>query len=763
MRYSAWQQLKQNLWNSRGILITAPSVAGLVILIRFIGLLQAWEWAVYDQYMRLRPQETADSQVAIVGIDETDVHNLGAADLSDQVYATLIKKLRSQKPRAIGLDIYRDLPQNPGHEELLQVFATTPNLVGIQKVAGDQGRETVAPPPILKENDQVGANDLVTDADGTVRRGFIYLSSEDGETVYSFALHLALRYLAEEEISPQPTEENPDRWHLGEATFTPFTRNQGGYVRSDDSGYQILINYRGSSQYFEMVSLTDVLQDRIPSDWAQDRVILIGKVGESFKDLFNTPYSSGIISSPEKMSGVEIHANLTSQIIRAAMDDRPLLQSWSEATEWLWILAWAGVGAILSWRFRYQGKTRWLSWQIALSPLLAGVGLVGVTYFVFWQGWWIPVVPPALALFGSVGAITTYNARTAGNIRKTFGRYLSDSIVATLLESPEGLKLGGERREITILTSDLRGFTAISERLPPEGVVKVLNIYLGYMADVITAYGGTIDEFMGDGILVLFGAPIRCPDDAQRAVACAVAMQQAMESVNQEMTELGLPKLKMGIGINTGEVVVGNIGSEKRTKYGVVGSHVNLTYRIESYTTSGQILISESTFSEAGAVIEINGYKEVKPKGVTEPIRIYDVAGVGEPYDLHLVKEEETFLPVQEEIHLNYSFLEGKDVQEDFYGAKLFQLSAHAALVVSTAPRPEQIPPPLTNLKLNLLGETFSSGKSDDIYAKVLEKRSPQTDGFYIYFTSRPPAVETMLNQIYKVLLASQKQENLVK
>lgn len=763
MLYRVWQKLKQNLWTNRGICITVPTITGIVILIRFLGLLQAWEWAVYDQYMRLRPQQAPDSRIAIVGIDEADVHNLGTANISDQVYATLIKKLRAQNPTAIGLDIYRDLPENPGHEELLQVFETTPNLVGIQKVAGDQGRETVAPPPILKEKNQVGANDLITDADGTIRRGFIYLSSEDGETVYSFALHLALRYLAEEEIAPQPTEENPDRWHLGKATFTPFTRYKGGYIRSDDSGYQILINYRGPSQYFETVSLTDVLQDRIPSDWAQDRVILIGKVGESFKDLFNTPYSSGIITSPEKMSGVEIHANLTSQIISAAMDNRPLFRSWSEPMEWIWILAWAWVGATLSWQLRYQRKTRWFYWQIALSPFLAGVGLVGVTYLLFWQGWWIPVVPPALALFGSVGIITTYIARMAGKIRKTFGRYLSDSVVATLLETPEGLKLGGERRKITILTSDLRGFTTTSERLSPEGVVKFLNLYLGYMTDVITAYGGTIDEFMGDGILVLFGAPIRRPDDAQRAVACAVAMQQAMDSVNQKMTELGLPKLKMGIGINTGEVVVGNIGSEKRTKYGVVGSHVNLTCRIESYTTSGQILISESTLSAAGSIIAVNGYREVKPKGVKEPIRIYDVAGVGDPYNLNLVKEEEIFLPVQDEIHLCYSLLEGKDVQEEFYEAKLLELSANAALVISTSSPPKQVPLPLTNLKINLLSSKFPSGKSDDIYAKVLDQQSPKADGFYIYFTSLPPAVETMLNQIYKSLVENQKSENVVK
>ena len=217
--------------------------------------------------------------------------------------------------------------------------------------------------------------------------------------------------------------------------------------------------------------------------------------------------------------------------------------------------------------------------------LLGVVTLFGSTYGAFLLGWWLPVIPPSLALLGSAIAITAYIARTGVEIRKTFGRYLTNEVVANLLENPTGLTMGGERRKITMLTSDIRGFTATAERLPPEEVIKILNFYFGHMADVITKYQGTIDEFMGDGILVLFGAPTHREDDAQRSIACALEMQLAMIPVNQQMTQWGYAPLLMGIGINTGEVVVGNIGSEKRTKYGIVGNHVNLTYRIESYTT----------------------------------------------------------------------------------------------------------------------------------------------------------------------------------
>ena len=171
-------------------------------------------------------------------------------------------------------------------------------------------------------------------------------------------------------------------------------------------------------------------------------------------------------------------------------------------------------------------------------------------------------------------------------IRKTFGRYLTDDIVKSLLESPEGLKLGGERRKVTLVMTDLRGFTSMSGRLAPEQVVTMLNRYLGTMVEVIQRYQGTIDEFIGDAIFLLFGAPMQRQDDVERAVACAMAMQLAMHGFNAQNRAQGLPEVEMGIGIHTGEVVVGNIGSDKRTKYGVVGSHVNLTAPASSPTPS---------------------------------------------------------------------------------------------------------------------------------------------------------------------------------
>ncbi len=737
--------LKRVLWQWRGVWIAAPSIALLAILLRFVGLLQSWEWSVYDQYMRMRPVQERDNRIAIVGIDEADIKELGQAIVPDAVYADLLTKLKAMQPRAIGLDVYRDQPVEPGHKDLVKVFESTPYIIGIQKVVGDSRREAVAPPPALKAKGQVGSNDVLLDADNKVRRGFVYVQSQEGETVFSFALHLAKLYLDAEKVSIEPVKEanNPSVWKWGKTIFSPFEANDGGYVRADAGGYQILLNYRGKSRHFESVSMTDILKKRVPPDWGRDRIILIGAVGESFQDLLFTPYSSGLITLPERMAGVEVHANLASQILSAALEGRSMIKSWSEPTEWLWILLWSSIGASLTWTLRYAGGVSKISIQRAATPFLAAGALLGSTYVAFLWGWWLPVVPPFLALVGSAIAITAYIARSAGDIRKTFGRYLTDAVVANLLENPEGLKLGGERRKITIFTSDLRGFTATSERLAPEEVVKILNFYLEHMADMITKYQGTIDEFMGDGILVLFGAPTAREDDAARAVACGVAMQQALRKVNEQMKEWGLPPLEMGIGIHTGEVVVGNIGSEKRTKYGIVGSNVNLTYRIESYTTGGQIFISEQTLKEAGEIVEIAGQRQVQPKGVKEPITIYDVGGIGGKYNLFLPKEEEVFFPLPEAIQVQYAVLDGKHVSDKMLKADLIKLSAKSAEVRSD----DFVPPGLTNIKLNFL--EVGGEVSEDVYAKVLE-RTAEKGNFYIRFTAKPPQIEAKLEALYK-------------
>lgn len=214
-------------------------------------------------------------------------------------------------------------------------------------------------------------------------------------------------------------------------------------------------------------------------------------------------------------------------------------------------------------------------------------------------------------------------------IRRVLGRYVTDDVAEHVLSSPEELHLGGERREVTILMSDLRGFTPMSDKLGPEKVVQILNHYLHTMVEIVLKWGGTIDEIIGDALLIIFGAPIPMSDHARRAVGCAIEMQQAMEGLNETLHAEGLVRIESGIGLNTGEVVVGNIGSEKRMKYSVVGSPVNLTARIESFTIGGQILASKETCDCVGEGLRIDGKLRVNVKGLSRPISIYEIGGLG--------------------------------------------------------------------------------------------------------------------------------------
>src|SRR3989441_12927049 len=274
-------------------------------------------------------------------------------------------------------------------------------------------------------------------------------------------------------------------------------------------------------------------------------------------------------------------------------------------------------------------------------------------------------------------------ARRSQFIRATFGRYVSEEVVAQLLDAPEGLELGGAKRKVTILMSDVRGFTALAECLEPEAVMTFLNRYLEAMVDVILAYRGTIIEILGDGLQVLFGAPLSRDDDAERAVACALAMQLRMADINAPHRQAGLPDIEMGIGVHTGEVVVGNIGSQQRTKYGVVGSHVNLTSRIQSYTIGGQILLSEATRQAVGPLVRMHKQIEVEAKGIAEPITLYELRGIGGAYNLFLPEREEALLPLPQEIPLQYTVLEGEHVGRTVYQGSFVTLSARGGEVRS--------------------------------------------------------------------------------
>ena len=326
-------------------------------------------------------------------------------------------------------------------------------------------------------------------------------------------------------------------------------------------------------------------------------------------------------------------------------------------------------------------------------------------------------------------------------IRQTFGRYLSDDIVETILETPQGLKIGGEERQVTIMMADLRGFTAMGERLPPEGVVSMINTYLEKMTEIVFKYQGTIDEFIGDAILVLFGAPILREDDAQRAVACAMEMQLAMPEINKCYKELGFPEVGMGIGLNTGDVVVGNIGSSKRSKYGVVGRNVNLASRIESYTVGGQILASTGTVEQCGSILRIDGSQEIMPKGLAEPIKVYEIGGIEGTYNIFLPRKINNLRPLDRKLDIQFSVLMGKDTDTVAREAQLTAVSRNALQLTSTF-----IPELSQNLKITLY-DLDATLISSEVYAKVTEA-TPTRGCFVAHITSVSQEISVFLESL---------------
>lgn len=419
---SRWPRSELRVW------LTALSVATCVAVVRFSGVLQFVEFAALDQLVRLRPAEPTDDRIVIVSIDDRDIRNVGAWPMSDATMANLLRRIRSAQPSAIGLDLYRDLPVKPGNQALEQVFSTTPNLIGIEKIAAG-GSIGVMPPPALADRQQVGFNNTIVDGDGRVRRGILYWTTPDGKYHTSFALALALRYLDRDGIVPQAAPHSSNM-QLGQIVFEPFRSNDGGYVRTDARGYQFLANFHSSDRElakryrsFRFVSMSDVLAGKVAPDLFRNRIVLIGSTADSLKDSFFMPLSDGFFRPAEPMPGVELQANFIRQILDAALKGRSPLQVWSDPVELLWIFGWSYLGATLSWRIRRPERSASVS-----TGAIAGLG--GICYVAFLAGWWLPLVPPAIAFSGSSIAVMSYLAHLREELKKS-KEFLS-SIINTI-------------------------------------------------------------------------------------------------------------------------------------------------------------------------------------------------------------------------------------------------------------------------------------------------------------------------------------------
>ena len=506
----------------------------------------------------------------------------------------------------------------------------------------------------------------------------------------------------------------------------------------------LAINFRGGFMRFPYVSAVDLLKDdaEIPvqqgeqttkrprADVFKDAYVLIGVTAAGARDLRHFPFGKNI-------PGTEGLATILDDVLAG---DALTTSAPGLGLPFMLLLMVVGGGLFGLLMMRLPALP-------AMASALGAIGLIAGldVWVVFGQ---LDVDLHSVFLLAELATLfiatvaTKYVLEERGKrfIRSTFSRYLAPAVVDQMLKDPAKMQLGGETRRLTIMMSDLRGFTAMAGRMKPAEVLTVLNHYLGAMADVIMEYGGTIDEFIGDAILVIFGAPLQAPDDARRAVACAIAMQRAMGPINEHNATLDLPRLEMGIALNTGDVIVGNIGSQKHVKYGVVGSHVNLTARIESNTVGGQVLISGATLELAGDDVKVGEQQMIVAKGFPEPIAAYEVTGIGGEYGLELEEVDLGLVDLDAPLEVRLRVMRSKNEEGDEQAGRFTSLSMLGATLASEATLEA-----LANLKLHVLGDD-GEPIDGDLYAKVVAADGEGADAScQLRFTSVPPAVEAAI------------------
>ncbi len=623
--------------------VTATLLASVLVFLALLGLrvtgnLEYLELAAYDWQIRVRPPTAGVApRVVIVKVTEEDINRLGQWPLSDAILARVLERLVLYEPRAVAVDIYRDVPVPPGHEVLKNVLTSHGQIIGAKKFPNENS-PGVAPPPALEGTEQIGFTDMLVDPGGIVRRALLFL--DDGQTVsYSMALRAALLYLQAEGIAVQGDPDNPAHIRFGPTTIRPFEAHDGGYVLADAGGYQFLLDYRENEDAFPTITISQLIDGTFDPGDLRDQVILVGVAAESVKDFFYTPYSRA-----SAVHGVTLHAHIVSQLLRTAIDGDVPIAIISDTRESLWILSWCLLGGMLGLLMRS-------AWRFALAATAGLIVLTLIVQGLFVLGWWIPLVPPGLGWIGSAALVMAYvssqEKKERANLMNLFSSYTSEQLAAAIWQDREKFLSGGrprpQRLTATAYFTDVASFTTVSENMDPATLMDWLNEYMEVMSPIVGAHGGVILRFIGDAIMAVFGVPVASTSDAEtrqnavNAVTCALAMQRKLIEHNHSLNERGLPMIGMRIGILTGPMVAGSMGSAERLEYNVHGDTVNTAARIEGFDKAGfipdhltspcRILIGQRTFDLIGEGFATEPVGEARLKGKEQVIRIYRVLG----------------------------------------------------------------------------------------------------------------------------------------
>ncbi|HTZ36704.1 MAG TPA: adenylate/guanylate cyclase domain-containing protein [Stellaceae bacterium] len=553
-------------------LVGAHLVAGAAILLYSFAWLQPAGLWVYDALHRAWAGEAASSPVVLLGASERDLGRWGWP-LHDEDLANILERAAAGKPRAIGVDLYRDHPQPPGTDHLNAVIAAHPEIFWVFKLQEGEHPE-IPPPAVLRGSDRMALADVPVDSDGVVRRGLLF--ADDGTTNYpGMAMALALAYLAHDGIKPGAAPDGD--MMLGKADIAPLDETRGPYLRLDSGGYQVLYDYHGGVERLPIVSLTDFLGRDDSAALVRDKIVILGVAAESVKDSFLTPFNTGFRQAPP-VFGIAMHGYLAEQLVREASAGAPMLWGFDRRVEGLMIWLVALAGAALGYGVR-TGIPLW-------SGIAAGVVAIGgATYVAFGWSLLLPSLPLLGAWAGSSGLANQlrYAAtnRERARLRRSFEHYLPPAVIAEMMATQSLPRLGGERREISVIFTDIQNFTTLSETMDPEELAALLNDYFAGACQAIFDQGGLVYEFIGDAILAFFNAPHAQPDHADRAVAAALALDRFAYPFYSAQRERGVGFGITRVGVHTGIALVGNVGTADRLKYTALGDMLNTGSRLE--------------------------------------------------------------------------------------------------------------------------------------------------------------------------------------
>jgi len=587
-------------------LIIAMAVILATGFLTFLNLFGGWEQKVYDDLMFLQGEQNFRDDIVIVGITEEDLAALGQWPFPRDYHAKLIDNLTKNGAAAIGIDIILSEPSSDKKADQELVGAARRSGKVIMGVYGKllsssrlersfSATNLTRPFPSLAKVTHQGVINVIPDSDGILRKVILLVKGTDN---YLPSFELELLKLKGVEV-----EHGQDGKLIINDRPVPTDYHQ-----------RIMVNFIGPAETFPIIPYKQVLEGNFPENYFQDKIVLVGATTVGLYDSYLTPFSQ------QQMHGIEFHANALQTVL-----DHNFKQPLPLAAN-LGIMIVAS--SILSLFFYYSSS--WLG-IIILGAFSLGFLLLDCFFFHFYNVY-LEVIPSLLAAFSIYLLLLIYKfiqeQKEKKRVTQLFGRYVASSVVDKILDgAEEEVQLGGIRQEITVLFMDIRGFTPLSEKLTPEDVVKILNSFLNIVVEVVFEKEGTLDKFIGDAAMVIYNAPLPVADHTLRAVETAEAIMERIAGLQEELINTYGRTIEFGFGINTGEAVVGNIGSQQRMEYTAIGDTVNLAARLESLAKPREILISPEVCKrvEEYYLLEHLGQKQIK--GKSQLLDVYKIRG----------------------------------------------------------------------------------------------------------------------------------------